>query len=113
MRRKPKVEEVLVGVLLRMDHTEAADAWPLLVALDEAGYDVRPRREWERDRERAAVAEHEASFLRDEAKSIEQWGQRGYAEARDAAKRCSFLYEKAIAHGATPEELSRQPEVKL
>lgn len=108
MRRKPKVERIIREASAPYAIAEIESYGipaAVLMALDEAGYDVRPKREWERDRERAFAAEGEAAYLRDEAKSIEEWGRKGYEEARHLRDRCSFLYRVAQRKGATRVEL--------
>lgn len=105
MIRKPKVRSIIASTI-----TAKGDAQSIIDALDLAGYDVRPKKEWRQALDRRWQAEHEADYLRRDLDSTQQWGQKGYAEARDLGRRCTFLYETARKHGATVEELARTPE---
>lgn len=41
-------------------------------------------------------------------KSTQRWGERGYQEQRRIIERLEFVYDVAVRHGATREELSER-----
>lgn len=63
---------------------------------------------WKR---RAETAEAERDFANREIRCVEAWGLRECAENRRLAERCTFLYTKAIEHGATRDELADHPVI--
>ena len=57
---------------------------------------------WQR---RARDAEHRIKFAEEHAEHTRRWALEAFAEQRRLGDRCTFLYGKAIEHGATHEEL--------
>lgn len=57
---------------------------------------------WQR---RARHAEYMLQFSEREMESNRRWAQNAFEGERRLARRCEFLYGKAIQHGATTDEL--------
>lgn len=81
---------------------EIAAAKELLAA---AGYVVLREKSYRQAQERQRIAESRRESAEDRVKSVETWARGCHAEERRLARRLTFVYGIAQAHGATAEEL--------
>lgn len=102
MRPRPALERA-VRSSLRCDTDDARN---LLADLDAAGYVVISKRRYREDTDREWGRTAERLSAEDEARSVRGWALGLADDVRHLSGRCSFLYGKAIEHGATPEELT-------
>ena len=58
---------------------------------------------WQR---RARDAERRLEFEKEHNERTTEWARNAFTQERKLADRCTFLYGKAIEHGATPDELA-------
>lgn len=69
------------------------------------GFFVMRDKSYRQAQERWKVAAAQAEWERSEAESTRRWAQQFIDECAELRWRCSFLYEKAVEHGATTDEL--------
>jgi hypothetical protein len=79
--------------------------------LQEAGWIIVRKSTKDRWAMRTSIAEAKAYFADQDAEHARNWARGRAADEERLARRCSFLYEQAIAHGATPDELRHESEV--
>ena len=105
MRRRPKLLRA-IRAELRCDDD---DAQLLVDALDAAGYDVIEKKTRRRERNEWWYRQADLLSAQDAERSVRSWAMTLCDDIRHLRVRCSFLYEKAIEHGATPDELAVDP----
>lgn len=96
---------MLVPVASNDNYTLSVDIEGMKAYLKLAGYVVLKEKSYRQAQERQRVAEcYRDSEIR-AAESARAWARDCIAEERRLGARCTFLYGKAIEHGATIEEL--------
>jgi hypothetical protein len=70
-----------------------------------AGFVVLREKSYRQAQERQRVAECQRESAEDRVRSVETWARGCHAEERRLARRLTFVYGLAQAHGATAEEL--------
>lgn len=78
--------------------------------LEQHGYVVHKEASYRRAQERLRVAEARLSREEAEVEYMRSTSQARLEEERRQRDRCTFLYGQAMAHGATADELARDPE---
>lgn len=79
-----------------------------VAALKDAGWVIVRKATNARRNLAVAIAEQKAHFADIDAESARGWARRQVTEIDRLSARCTFLYEQAIAHGATPDELRHE-----
>lgn len=70
-----------------------------------AGFVVLREKPYRQAQERQRIAECRRESAEDRTRSVETWARGCHAEERRLARRLTFVYGVAQAHGATTEEL--------
>jgi hypothetical protein len=104
VRRRPKLNAVIVDELKVDEFTAHA----LVERLDRAGYNVIEKKTRRRERNEWWRRQGELYNAQEEERSVRSWALKLCDDIRHLEVRCSFLYQQAIAHGATPDELAKK-----